>query len=67
MDLTVIMEKGIFIFEIKMKSNLKDAIEQIKEKKYHEKYLSENKEIFLIGIEFDEKQRNLSKFEVAKP
>ena len=65
-DLTVIMEKGIFIFEIKMKSNPKDAIEQIKERKYHEKYLSENKEIFLIGIEFDEEERNLSKFEVEK-
>ena len=65
-DFTVIMERGIFIFEIKMKSNPKDAIEQIKERKYHEKYLSENKEIFLIGIEFDEEERNLSKFEVEK-
>ena len=65
-DFTVIMEKGVFIFEIKMKSNPKNAIVQIKERKYHEKYLSENKEIFLIGIEFDEEERNLSKFEVEK-
>ena len=65
-DFTVIMEKGIFIFEIKMKSNSKDAIEQIKEKKYHEKYLSENKKLFLIGIEFNEEEKNISKFNVEE-
>ena len=65
-DFTVIMEKGIFIFEIKMKSNPKNGIEQIKEKKYHEKYIAEDKEIFLIGIEFDEQEKNLSKFETEK-
>ena len=65
-DFTVIMEKGIFIFEIKMKSNPKDAIEQIKEKKYQEKYLSENKKLFLIGIEFNEDEKNISKFDVEK-
>ena len=58
--------KGIFIFEIKMKSNPKDAIEQIKEKKYQEKYLSENKKLFLIGIEFNEDEKNISKFDVEK-
>jgi len=62
-DFTVVMDKGIFIFEIKMKSNSQNAIEQIKEKKYHEKYLMEGKEIFLVGIEFDEKDKNLSGFE----
>jgi len=65
-DFTVIMEKGIFIFEIKMKSNPKNGIEQIKEKKYHEKYIAEYKEIFLLGIEFDEQEKNLSKFETEK-
>jgi hypothetical protein len=65
-DFTVIMEKAIFIFEIKMKSNPRNAITQIKERKYHEKYLAQNKEIFLIGIEFDEQEKNLSKFETQK-
>ena len=65
-DFTIVMEKGIFIFEIKMKSNPKNAIEQIKEKKYHEKYLKDAKEIFLVGIEFDEDDKNLSKFETEK-
>ncbi len=63
-DFTIIMDNAIFIFEIKMKSNPKNALEQLKENKYHEKYISENKTISLIGIEFDEQERNLSKFEI---
>jgi len=31
-----------------------------------EKYLNENKNIYLIGINFDEKERNISKFEFEK-
>jgi hypothetical protein len=61
-DFTIVMEKAIFIFEIKMKSNPVNALAQIKKKRYHEKYLGEDKNIFLIGIEFDEHEKNLSKF-----
>jgi hypothetical protein len=49
-----------------MKSNPKNALQQIKEKKYYEKYLSENKDIWLIGIEFDEQEKNISNFECEK-
>ncbi len=65
-DFTVIMEKGIFVFEIKMKSNPEDALEQIRGKKYYEKYLTENKTVFIVGIEFDEEKRNISKFETER-
>jgi len=65
-DFTVVMDKGIFIFEIKMKSNVKNAVQQIREKKYHEKYLNNDKEVFLVGIEFDEGDKNLSQFETEK-
>ncbi len=65
-DLTVIMEKSIYIFEFKMKTNPKNALQQIKDKKYADKYLQENKEIYLIGIEFDEEAKNISKFEYEK-
>ena len=33
------------------------------DKNYIQKYLSENKEIYIIGIEFDEKEKNISSFE----
>ncbi len=62
-DLTVTTNTGVFIFEFKMKTNPKNALEQIKEKKYHEKYLHQNKKIFLVGIEFDEDEKNISMFE----
>jgi len=65
-DFTVITQTAVFIFEIKMKHINKNALEQIKEKKYHQKYLTENKNIFLIGIEFDENQKNISIFEYKK-
>ena len=63
-DLTILTNTGIFIFEFKMKSNPKNALQQIQEKKYQQKYLAKGKEIFLVGIEFDEESRNISKFEL---
>ncbi len=65
-DLTIITTTGIFIFEFKMKSLSQNALQQIKEKAYHKKYLAENKEIFLIGIEFDGEAKNISRFECEK-
>jgi len=65
-DFTVITDEAIFIFEIKLKSNPKNALKQIKERKYHEKYLSTKKDIYLIGIEFNEKKKNISSFEYER-
>jgi len=60
-DLTIIMEDSIYIIEFKVGS--KDALAQIKEKNYAKKYLDKNKDIYLMGINFDEKEKNISKFE----
>jgi len=65
-DLTVRMESAIYVFEFKMKTNPENALQQIKNKKYHEKYIAENKTIFLVGIEFDEAEKNISNFECEK-
>ncbi len=56
-DLTLKFDNAIYIIEFK--ENGKDALNQIKEKKYYEKYSAENKPIYLIGIEFDKKERNI--------
>jgi len=63
-DLTILSKETIFIIEFKMKTNPKNALQQIKDMKYFEKYLAENKPIFLVGIEFDEDAKNISEFEV---
>jgi hypothetical protein len=63
-DLTLKMPNSIFIFEFK--SDGGNALEQIKNKCYHEKYLCEGKDIYLVGIEFDVSWRNVSKVEWEK-
>jgi hypothetical protein len=59
-DLTLKAGENIYIFEFKTTN--KDPLQQIKTKKYYEKYLNENKNIYLIGIIFNEEQRNIEKF-----
>nr|MBL0709170.1 PD-(D/E)XK nuclease domain-containing protein [Sulfurimonas sp.] len=39
---------------------------QIKEKNYAKKYLSLKRDIYLVGINFDENERNISRFEWEK-
>jgi len=63
-DLTLKLEDAIYIIEFKTDGS--SALEQIKEKKYYEKYLADNIPIYLIGIEFDTKERNISKIEQEK-
>jgi len=65
-DFTLILSNTIFVFEIKMKKTNKSALDQINTRKYYEKYLTENKDIYLIGIEFDESERNISDFRWEK-
>ncbi len=38
-------------------------ISQIKAKNYAQKYSNDGKTIYLVGINFDEKKRNISSFE----
>jgi hypothetical protein len=63
-DLTLKINNFIYILEFKVGTG--DALQQIKDKEYHHKYMNENKEIYLIGINFDENDRNISKFEWEK-
>ena len=65
-DLAIEFADRIYIMEFKCNQSSKDAIEQIKEKKYHEKYLHTGKEINLIGINFSTKKRNIDSWEVKK-
>ncbi len=65
-DLTVIVENKVYIIEFKVVEETEkgQALQQIKEKKYYEKYTG--KEIYLIGIEFSKEKRNIINFEVEK-
>ena len=60
-DLTLKIENYIYIIEFKV--GKENALKQIKEKNYAQKYLSSKSVIYLIGINFDESIKNISLFE----
>jgi hypothetical protein len=66
-DLTLKMKDKILIIEFKVDKK-EEPIKQIKERKYYEKYLNEGKKIYLVGINFDSEERNISeyKYEIIK-
>lgn len=61
------METGgrVYIMEFKV-GTAEDALTQVKEKKYHEKYLIAEKVVTLIGIGFDKSQRNLGDYKIEE-
>jgi len=59
-DITVKFPSAIYILEIKVTEE--DPLSQIRERRYYEKYLSEGKEIYLVGIKFDKASKNISEF-----
>ena len=65
-DLTVFQKNKVFIIEFKVldeNSKQGTALAQIKAKNYQQKYLSDDKDLFLIGMEFDKTERNIVVFE----
>ncbi len=52
---------------IEFKASKSDAIAQIEDKKYYEKYLDDTKrELYIVGINFDVNEKNISKVEYKK-
>jgi hypothetical protein len=58
----------VYIIEFKVVEDQpeKTALKQIEEKKYFEKYLGKYEEVYLIGIEFSKKDRNIVDFDYKK-
>ena len=65
-DCIVVTADTIYIFEFKLTGNgsAEDALNQIKEKEYAAKYLTDGKKIVLIGSSFDEKTRTIKEWKV---
>ncbi len=60
-DLTITLGENIYILEFKVDGK-GAALQQIKDKNYQQKYLDRGKNIYLIGIDFDSKVKNIAKF-----
>ena len=56
-DLSVFIDDKVYIFEFKV--NQSGALEQIKATNYHQKYMADYNDIYLIGVEFDSDSRNV--------
>ena len=59
MDAVVKTATHIYILEFKINKSAEIALQQIKDKAYPEKYLVENKEIVMIGINFDTRKKGI--------
>lgn len=65
-DLALKTARSAFIFEFKVTDKPSgNALQQIKQKKYHEKYLA-LPAVYLIGIEFGRNERNITRFDWEK-
>lgn len=65
-DLTILMNHAIFIFEFHVKelnTGKVSPLDQIKKRKYAEKYINKQLPIYLIGIEFSGKERNIETYQ----
>ena len=60
-DLSVFIDDRVYIFEFKV--NQTGALEQIKSKAYHQKYTSKYNEIYLIGVEFNSKEKTIQNYQ----
>jgi len=66
MDLSIQFEGKVFIFEFKLSEKATgNALQQIKERRYWEKYQDADN-IYLIGIEFSREKRNIIGYEWEK-
>ncbi len=65
LDMRVRLDNRIFIFEFKVVELVPagNALAQLQQKRYHEKYANDGCEIFLIGVEFSKTDRNIVKYE----
>ena len=68
-DLSVKIKEKIYLIEFKVVDDTNQpskALEQIKQKKYYEKYLPIDVDIYLVGVAFEKKERNISDFQWEK-
>ena len=61
-DAIIQTKNNIFIFEFKMDKTAIEALEQIKQKSYYERFISQNKPIILIGANFNTNIKNIDDY-----
>ena len=58
-DLTLVTKKRVYVFEFKFNSTGEEAIQQIQDQRYFEKYQLNKKPITLAGVSFNYDDKKL--------
>ena len=61
-DLVLQTDRYIYVMEFKLAGTAEEAIRQIEEKHYARPFQSDSRQLFKIGINFDNKTRNIEKW-----
>jgi len=64
-DVVAETEKFLYLMEFKLSDPL-IAIQQIKDRKYFQKYFTSSKQIVLVGISFDNHEKNINGYSIEK-
>lgn len=64
-DMVVEYSDKIFIIEFKCNQSAQKGIDQIKEKKYADKYMQSGKKIVFVGVNFDSEKRNVGEWKIG--
>ena len=64
-DMTIKTPKYIYVFELKYDVTAQDALDQIKEKGYAEKFASDPRELICVGINYSSQDRNINEWLVG--
>ncbi len=64
-DAVVELKESVYIFEFKLFGTHQEALAQVKERRYYEKYLDSGKRIILVGAAFDPEERNVGEYAEA--
>jgi hypothetical protein len=65
-DAVVKTEARIFVVEFKLQGTAEKAIQQIHQRRYHEEYTADGREVLLVGAAFDPETRNLERWLVER-
>ncbi|MFV0584964.1 MAG: ATP-binding protein [Parabacteroides gordonii] len=61
-DLVLQTDKYIYVMEFKLDGTAEEALQQINEKEYAQPFLSDNRKLFKIGVNFSAKTRNIEQW-----
>lgn len=61
-DITLLMPKGIYVMELKYNKSADEALQQIDERGYADKYLLDGRPVTKVGISFSSEERNITEW-----